>query len=301
MRFDTLEELRQQGLVKMTREELEEMKSEMAIVGLFTKTNLLFHPGLFSTHYMRGIISNSRTRSACYISIPLFARLNPRDKVQMKVAALALMHAWGWYRLYTDSVEDGDSAGDISDKITPYGFWMGIAVGDYNNDGNLDFFFTNVGDTLPLTETGGIRGKPDQGGIIKGQNITNKHLMLRNDGNYKFSNVSDEVGVAIDGFGWGAAMEDLNLNGHLDLIFAQNYIDFLHQQFLPGAVYMNDGKGKFNKEFKYKNKNYGHTPVLIDFNEDGVKDVMWVNMIGPVFDYINKNTDDNNIINIKLH
>ena len=66
---------------------------------------------------------------------------------------------------------------EISDKITPYGFWMGIAVGDYNNDGNLDFFFTNVGDTLPLTETGGIRGKPDQGGIIKGQNITNKHLM----------------------------------------------------------------------------------------------------------------------------
>ena len=47
----------------------------------------------------------------------------------------------------------------ISEKISDNnGFWMGIGVGDYNNDGFFDLFFTNVGNTLPLTDSGGIRG-----------------------------------------------------------------------------------------------------------------------------------------------
>src|SRR5680860_871799 len=32
---------------------------------------------------------------------------------------------------------------------TGYGFWMGLAVGDVDKDGDQDLFFTNVGTSIP--------------------------------------------------------------------------------------------------------------------------------------------------------
>lgn len=202
----------------------------------------------------------------------------------------------------TGMVELFRNTGTTFEKVdlnVPNGFWMGIAVGDYNNDGNLDFFFTNVGDTLPLSGKGGIRGNPEKGGLLSGQPITNKHMLLRNDGNYKFSVVSDEQNVSDYGFGWGCVMEDINLDGHLDILFAQNYVDFIHPQLLPSAVLFNDGT-KFIRKNRYINRNYGQTPVMLDLNGDGIKDIAWVNMKGPVVAYINKNEDDNNFINVRF-
>jgi len=181
-----------------------------------------------------------------------------------------------------------------------FGFWMGIGVGDYNNSGQFDLFFTNVGDTMPLTKTGGIRGSPEKGGLHKDQILTNKHMLLRNDGNYKFTDVSNEVDVGGGGFGWGAIMEDINLDGYVDIIFAQNYLYYSHQVLLPGAVLINQKGKKFKRIYKYTNKNYAHTPVMMDINGNGIKDIVWANIIGPVFGYLNENKDKNNWINIKL-
>jgi hypothetical protein len=202
----------------------------------------------------------------------------------------------------TGKVELFRNTGTTFKKVNlnvPNGFWMGIAVGDYNNDGNLDFFFTNVGNTLPLSGKGGIRGDPERGGLLPGQPITNNHMMLRNDGDYKFSVVSDEQNVSDYGFGWGCVMEDINLDGRLDLLFAQNYVDFIHPQLLPSAVLFNDGE-KFTRQSRYINRNYGQTPVLLDLNGNGIKDIAWVNMKGPIVAYLNNNEDNNNFINVRF-
>ena len=111
---------------------------------------------------------------------------------------LVLSHDTGKIEILKNN--KGESFQSI-DMDLPYGFWMGIAIGDYNNDGNLDFFFTNVGDTLPLTKTGGLRGDINKGGLKNDQVLTNKHLMIRNKGNYNFENVSDKINVADYGFG----------------------------------------------------------------------------------------------------
>ena len=75
------------------------------------------------------------------------------------------------------------------------GYGMGVAVGDYDNDGDVDLYVTNVG----------------------------PNVLLRNDGNAVFEDVSAHAGVADEGWGTSAAFLDVDRDGDLDLVHA-NYI-----------------------------------------------------------------------------
>lgn len=180
---------------------------------------------------------------------------------------------------------------------TPYGFWMGIAVGDYNNNGNLDLFFTNVGNTLPLPETGGIRGNPSKGGLKEGQVLTNNHLLLRNDGNYKFTSVQSPE-IINSGFAWGCQFEDINLDGKLDLVYAQNYVDMSASPYLSGTTLIQTNDNKFTKTTKYPNNNFAQTPLFADLTGNGTKDLIWINMVGDIFGY--KLEQNNNFVSVKI-
>ena len=83
------------------------------------------------------------------------------------------------------------TAGDANDS----GYGMGVAVGDYDNDGDVDLYVTNVG----------------------------ANALLRNDGDGRFANVAAAAGVADAGWGTAAAFLDLDADGDLDL-FLVNYI-----------------------------------------------------------------------------
>ena len=52
-------------------------------------------------------------------------------------------------------------------------------------------------------------------------------------------------------------MEDINLNGYLDIVFAQNYIDYPHQTMLNGGVLINNEGKKYEKVNALQNPNYG--------------------------------------------
>ncbi len=186
-----------------------------------------------------------------------------------------------------------------SKMISPlFGFWMGIAVGDYNNDGKLDFFFTNIGNSLPVPKSGGVKGNPNKGGLLEGQILTNQHLLFENKGNYNFKNVSDIQNTGDYGFSWGTVMEDINLNGKLDIIFAQNYVDFAALN-LKGVVLMNKGDS-FERVDALQNPYFGQTPVFVDFNGQGSKDMVWINMDGPIFGYKIDNKENNNYLSVKM-
>ena len=77
------------------------------------------------------------------------------------------------------------------------GYGMGVAAGDYDNDGDLDLYVTNVG----------------------------PNTLLRNNGNAVFVDVSVQAGVADAGWGTSAAFLDLDADGDLDLVHA-NYINW---------------------------------------------------------------------------
>ena len=98
--------------------------------------------------------------------------------------------------------------------------------------------------------------------------------------------------------------EDLDLDGKLDLLFGVNVAMFhpLYQVIRHAQpVLMNQGPDKPLKQvYNYSDTGFGHTPLLVDVDHDGIKDVIWVNVKGPMKIYSNTNDKQNNYINVKL-
>ena len=75
------------------------------------------------------------------------------------------------------------------------GYGCGVATGDFNNDGWMDLYVTNVG----------------------------PNVLYQNNGDGSFTDVSVAAGVADDGFGSSATFFDADADGDLDL-FVLNYL-----------------------------------------------------------------------------
>jgi len=88
---------------------------------------------------------------------------------------------------------------DITEKagLTRRGWGMGVAVADFDNDGNLDLFVTGYGG----------------------------NALYRNKGNCVFEDVTDKAGVRGGGFSTGAAWADYDRDGNVDL-FVSRYVHF---------------------------------------------------------------------------
>ena len=173
------------------------------------------------------------------------------------------------------------------------GFWMGIASGDIDNDLDEDIFLTNISHKFS-PENKFLRGT-----IKPTSKLNVNHVLLRNDGNFKFVDITDEMGVKKQDFGWGAIFEDVDLDSKQDLLFAQNsyFLPQYHLSKSPGQVMLNKGN-KFVSTDKFPNPHFGQTPITADINKDGIKDIIWINLNGPVKVYLNDT--DNNYINVTL-
>ena len=175
------------------------------------------------------------------------------------------------------------------------GNYMGLAVGDYDNDVDQDLFLTNIGNDTD-------KSAMSYGDIKEGQQQAFRHLLLRNDGDFKFVEESKTKGISGTGFGWGTIMTDPDLDGDLDLLFAENTMLFPKHYLAPNPGHYYENKdGKFKREFKYRNPHFGQTPLAVDANQDGIDDIIWINMEGPVVSYMsNKNDMNNNYIILEL-
>lgn len=169
-----------------------------------------------------------------------------------------------------------------------HGFWMGLAIGDIDKDGDQDLFFTNVGSSIPTFLT--------RGDLRDGQKDTLEWMLLKNEGAFEFTNVTEEYGLTGNGFAWGAVFEDLNHDGSLDLLVAQNYIKWpIHWLFKLNAksfLQLPTAKGTqyftHFSELGLENEFYGQSPLIVDIDSDGKQDVLWINMDGPIRAFLNK-------------
>lgn len=174
----------------------------------------------------------------------------------------------------------GDGQGHFQDVteesgLTKRGWGQGVAVADYDNDGNVDIFVTGYGG----------------------------NFLFRNLGGGKFEEVGARAGVSETRWSLGAAFTDVDRDGHLDLYVA-NYLDypldripqrdascnyrgfavFCGPRGLPGlrdSLFLNDGKGGFRDVAVERDidpeKLYGLGVLAADYDNDGWPDIFVAN------------------------
>ena len=163
---------------------------------------------------------------------------------------------------------------------------MGIAVTDYENDGLVDFFFSNVGTTPPrFLVTGDLR---------EDQLFNPDWMMFRNKGGFEFEDIAKSAKLAAYEFSWGAVFEDFNLDGRDDLVVSENYIGFpahaVEALRLPGRFLLQTETGEFAEtgaESGVINTGFSIAPLTADFNNDGYPDLVHVNIAGQAKVFIN--------------
>ena len=206
----------------------------------------------------------------------LFADLdNDRD------SDLIIAQDTGKVEMYSN---DGDSTFTPIANPSDFSYPMGVAAGDYDNDGLIDLYFSNVGFTLPPALLRGNLEKEDV--------FNPSYMLFHNKGNLKFTDTAEDMNAARYGFGWGTVFADMNLDGLEDMLAAQNYARFPANQLLqhyPGKILQNYGN-KFmpvEKVAGAENRLFGISPIVSDFNEDGWPDLVWANLDGESLAYIN--------------
>ncbi|MBC8875734.1 MAG: CRTAC1 family protein [Planctomycetes bacterium] len=133
----------------------------------------------------------------------------------------------------------------------------GLALFDYNNDGNIDIYFLNG---APLLGT-----KVD---------VPPTNALYRNDGNWHFTDVTSDAGLGDLGFGLGVTVGDYDNDGDADL-YLNNYG--------PNALYRNNGDGTFTdvtQQAGVANGNFvGAGASFLDMDADGDLDLYVANYL----------------------
>jgi len=187
-----------------------------------------------------------------------------------------------WNRLFHQKA-DGTFE-DVTEKagLQGAGYGMGVAVGDYDNDGFEDLYVTALGG----------------------------NKLYHNNGNGTFTDVTEKAGVAGSGWSTSAAWADLDNDGLLDLVvlryvqwdFAdvwcgehkEGFRSYCHPdifQPISPLVFHNDGNGHFtevSQKIGLSKPGKGLGIALGDYDHDGKIDVFVANDSMVEFLYHNK-------------
>ncbi len=166
--------------------------------------------------------------------------------------------------------------------ITGEGFNLGVTFIDYDHDGDLDLYVTRYDQGVVFdprsNATGGSAG-----------DTAPRNAMWRNDGNGKFTDVTDSVGLRGLAPSFGAIGTDYNNDRAVDLLVTN--------ALFPPTIFENPREGKFANKHPWLQQMPGVSPgvAVLDFDHDGWMDLafthwnspaitLWRNNHGKTFD-----------------
>ena len=201
---------------------------------------------------------------------------------------LVVSHDTGQVRTWRNDTAFNSAGGAISPvtftnvenpNSQQYGYPMGNAIGDYNNDGLVDLAFSNVGNMGPLMN------RIVRGDLSKDQIYNPDIIVFKNEGDFKFTDTAEKTNLSKYEFSWGMLFEDFNADTLQDLIISENYVQlpYNHLIYLPGRTLFQAQNGKFadkEKETKTVNKAFEIAALASDFNNDGALDMVRANLQG---------------------
>ena len=140
-------------------------------------------------------------------------------------------------------------AEELSFDILDYYFFSGagVGIGDINNDGLKDIYFS--------------------GNLVSGKLYLNK-------GNFVFEDITEQAGLSDDIWGTGVSMEDINQDGFLDIyVCASGYPDESKRKNL---LFINNGDLTFTesaKAYGLEEPGYSTQAVFFDYDLDNDLDI----------------------------
>jgi len=165
---------------------------------------------------------------------------------------------------------------------------MGVGVGDYNLNGNLDIFKTHFADDT--------------------------NVLYQNDGKGNFNDVTTRSGLGVETryVGWGAGIVDLDNDGYPDLFVATGSVYPEVEKRLsaypfrtPRLVFRNLGDGRFEELIEEAGTGISapHASrgcAFGDFDNDGDMDILVMNMNEPPSLLRNDVSDKNHWLKVQL-
>ncbi|MEW6270917.1 MAG: FG-GAP-like repeat-containing protein [Thermodesulfobacteriota bacterium] len=182
---------------------------------------------------------------------------------------------------------------NVTDAVISDQNGMGGAVGDYDGDGNLDWFVSSIWD-------------PDQDSMGNNWFVSGNRL-YRGRGDGTFEDATDAAGVREGYWGWGSTFQDLDNDGDLDLFHVNGWNPDdpeAHEFHLdPARAFISNGDGTFTQraeELGLADTGQGRGVVAFDYDRDGDVDLFISNNQGTSRLYRNDGGNQQNYLAIKL-
>lgn len=177
---------------------------------------------------------------------------------------------------------------------------MGASVGDFDNDGDFDWFVTGVKDNESALHA-----------IYKWGSSGNR--LYQNQGDGSFKNITESSGVRDGGWGWASCFADFNQDGFLDIFHVNGYghqdEKIWHEAgvekfiFDSSRLFINNKNGSFVEQSKKSgivDKGNGRGVVCSDIDNDGDIDIVISNYASAPKLFLNTSCDSKDCNYLKV-